>query len=195
MTGLWSAGFLIALCCTSAPPALAQESTVPPVLSICEALRNLNVYRGKDVVIVGYYGETFEGPFMDEKCEPDGNILIQGHRWLSMIALWPTEKATATHEPFPVDETILREKLGQVNGYHATVQGSEPPEMVLVGGRVLILRSGGWGAVYGRLDSPVRLKPYVTRGASNRRNIPGNGYGANGTVPVRIFVIIQEPLD
>jgi len=152
------------------------------------------VYRGKDVVIVGYYGSTFEGPFMGEKCEADGCILIQGHRWLSIIAIDHTEKTTQMQVSFPVDEAILREKLGQVNGYHATVQGNEPPEILIVGGQVHVLRSEGWDAVYGRLDSPARLKPSVSWSASRSRNTSGNGYGANGTVPVRILVINSKPL-
>src|SRR5260370_28702890 len=128
MTALQSAGFLLALCCSFTTPTLAQESALPPVLTICEALRNFDMYRGKDVVIVGRCEFTFEGAFMSEKCEADDRILIQGHRWLSMIAFGPTEKRTEPLKAFPVDEAILREKLSQVNSYHATVQGSDPPE-------------------------------------------------------------------
>ena len=62
MTALLSAGFLLAFCWGFTTPTLAQESAVPPVLTVCEALRNFNVYRGKDVVIVGRYEFTFEGP-------------------------------------------------------------------------------------------------------------------------------------
>ena len=61
MTALQSAGFLLALCCSFTTPTLAQESALPPVLTICEALRNFDMYRGKDVVIVGRYEFTFEG--------------------------------------------------------------------------------------------------------------------------------------
>jgi hypothetical protein len=57
------------------------------VPTICEALGNLDRYRGKDVVIVGRYGFAFESPFMGGKCAADGRTLIQGHRWLSMIVL------------------------------------------------------------------------------------------------------------
>ena len=97
-------------------------------------------------------------------------------------------------ETFPVDEAVLHEKLSQVNSYHSTVQGNEPPELFIAGGQV-VLRLSGWEAVYGRLGGPAKLKPYVSRGASNPRNIPGNGYGANGTVPVKILVINQKSLD
>jgi hypothetical protein len=180
--------FLFAMRCVSPTPAPAQETPAPPVLTVCEALRNFNLYRGKDVVIVGSYGWTFEGNFMHEKCDPDDLILIQGHRWLSMIAVWPTDKSAEVQSTFPVDEAILRKKLSEVNDYHVTVQGISPPE-------IFTLRMGGWDAVYGRLDSPAKLKPYVSRGASNPRNIPGTGYGANGTVPVRILVVRQKSLD
>ncbi len=127
--------------------------------------------------------------FMSEKCEADDRILIQGHRWLSMIAFGPTEKRTEPLKAFPVDEAILREKLSQVNSYHATVQGSDPPDL-----SVNVISLSGWDAVYGRLDSPARLKPHVPPSGSHSRNTPGNGYGANGTVPVRIFVINSKPL-
>ncbi len=177
-------GILCTFCCGLPTPTLAQESAVPPVLTICEALRNFNMYRGKDVVIVGRYGSTFEGPFMSEKCEADDRILIQGHRWLSMIALSSSEKSADKRE-FPVVDAILRAKLSQVAGYDATAQGSADAKRSI---------ASGWEAVYGRLDTPAKLRPHVPPSASYSRNIPGNGYGANGTVPVRILVINQKSL-
>jgi hypothetical protein len=131
---------------------------------------------------VGRSNYTFEGPFMHERCDPDDRILIQGHRWLSAIAVG-AEKPAVPDQAFPVGEDILREKLRQLNDYHRDAQDSMAKEQV----RTITLAS--WDVVYGTLESPARLKPHKPPSASNSRNTPGNGYGANGSVPAMILVI------
>jgi hypothetical protein len=63
------------------PAANAQQI---PVLTVCEALHELPKYNGKVVIVVGRTFLTFEGSFMNEKCEPDGTTMVQGKKWLSM---------------------------------------------------------------------------------------------------------------
>src|SRR5690349_6033342 len=165
---------LLAACWTFARGANAQESRAVPVLTVCEALRNLNVYSGKTVVIVARSGWTFEGTFMDERCEPDGRIVIRGHRWLSMIEVYSTCDDVVQAMEFPVDQNSLWTKLAQVSGY--TERTDEH-----------------WVAVYGRIESPIRLKQHLPKGW-NARSYAGNGYGANGTVPARIRGISSKTL-
>ena len=166
---------LLAACWTYAGGACAQESRAVPVLTVCEILRNLKVYSGKTVVIVARSGWTFEGTFMDEQCEPDGRILIRGHRWLSMIEqVYSTRDNVVQPLVFPADETLLWTKLTQVSGY------TEPT-------------GENWVAVYGRIESPIRLKQHRPRGW-NAPSYAGNGYGANGTVPARIREISSKTL-
>jgi len=167
---------LLAACCLFSGPAYSQDSTAVPVLSICEALQNLDLYRGKEVVIVAQPGLTFEGTFMGEQCEPDGRILIQDHRWLSTIEYSSDDKRLPRPQVFPADETALRIKLKQVRG---SAEPSDKDSSTVSG--------YGWVAVYGWIDSPVRLKahpPYRS----------GNGFGANGTVPARICEISSKTL-
>jgi hypothetical protein len=69
--------FLVVL--TSVDPLFGQASKeLPPVLTVCEALHNLRLYKGKDVVIVGRSGWTFYGTFLGEDCGPDGRTVVQG---------------------------------------------------------------------------------------------------------------------
>jgi hypothetical protein len=179
------AGVFLSLLCV--PATLAQETTIPKVLTVCEALRDLNLYTGKVVVIVGHSGFTFDGTFMHEKCDPDDRILIQGHRWLSMIAVG-AEKPAEQNKTFPVDEGILREKLSQLNEYLSDAQESKPNDR----GTTITMSMSAWVAVYGTLQSPTRLKPHKPPSASNSHNTPGNGYGANGSVPAMILVVSSK---
>jgi hypothetical protein len=176
------AAVFLALFCLPITHARAQEPAAPPVLTVCEALHDINLYRDKAVVIVGRSGDTFEGRFLHEKCDLDDRILIQGHRWLSMIALG-AEKQEGTNQAFPVAEDILREKLSQLIDYHSDGQGSIAKEQV----RTIVLAS--WVAIYGTLESPAKLRPPIPPNKSNSRNTPGNGYGANGSVPAMILLI------
>jgi hypothetical protein len=167
------------------PHALA--SPAPPVLTVCEALRDIGLYAGKDVVIVGYSGWVFEGSFMHEKCESDDRIAIQGHRWLSVIELSRADPP-ARPEPFPVEEPVLREKLSHLNNYNSA-EGKKRQEQGLDArgvGRLSL--SGTWVAAYGRLESPSKLKAPAPPSSSDPRNKSGDGYGANGSVPARLLV-------
>jgi len=177
--------FILALFCMS---LRAQERALPPVLTVCQALRDINLYRGKAVVIVGRSSWTFEGAFLHEKCDPNDHILIQGQRWLSLVALSSDEKPSGSGEPFPIEERILREKLSQLSDYEAAAKRVDEANRPIA--KALVL--GQWVAVYGRIDSPLRLRLPMPPTPSNARNMPGNGYGANGSVPAMIVVIDSE---
>ena len=176
------AGIVTALCC------IAPASGAPPVLTVCEVLENIDLYRGKDVVIIGRLEWTFEGGFLHEKCNADDRVLIQGSRWVSMIALGAAERSAETDGPLPVDEGVIREKLRPVDGYRSE-QHAEGEDRSPVARSGIKLAFAEWVAVYGTLESPARLKPHVPPSASRPRNTPGNGYGANGSVPVSVRVI------
>jgi hypothetical protein len=182
------AAYLCASLFVATALAQAPGSPAPPVLTVCEALRDIGLYAGKDVVIVGYSGWTFEGSFIHEKCEPDNRIVIQGHRWLSMMELSRTAPPAKATEPFPVEESVLRIKLSHLSDYKsAELKASqEQPELR---GAIRLSLSGAWVAAYGRIQSPSKLEEPVPPAPSNPRNIPGNGYGANGSVPARLLVI------
>src|SRR5262249_15115875 len=60
------------LLCPFRLAAQPQSRPTVPVLTLCEALRDLNLYRGKQVAIVARSVWTFEGTFLSGKCEADG---------------------------------------------------------------------------------------------------------------------------
>jgi hypothetical protein len=192
---LKAAIFYLAALCAPSTMVFAQGTAVPPVLTVCEALRDINLYRGKVVVIVGHSYYTFDGRFFQEKCDPDDHILIQGHRWLSMIALG-AEKPTSPSEIFPVGEGVLRERLSTLKEYRDEAQAQRGAEAKgpAVREGLVTLRWEEWVAVYGTLECPAKLRPHVPPSASNSRNVPGNGYGANGSVPAMIQVLRSKAL-
>jgi len=56
--------FYFVVVLTSVAPLSGQGTPAStPVLTVCEALRDLKLYNGKDVVIVGRSAWTFEGTF------------------------------------------------------------------------------------------------------------------------------------
>jgi|SRR5215467_5783771 len=151
------------------PTANAQQI---PVLTVCEALHELPKYNGKVVIVVGRTFFTFEGSFMNEKCEPDGTTMVQGKKWLSVIAFGSGKTNRAIVVQW--DPEALDRKLKQVQQTtHLESQNTSP-------------FIDGWSAVCGRLEAPQKLRPPT---GSRHRFRPGNGYGANGSVPARLQMV------
>lgn len=166
---------------TSVAPILAQAMAEPiPVLTVCEALRDLKTYNGKDVLIVGRSAWTFEGTFLSENCEQDGHILLQGSRWLSAIYL--SGDSHSSGRQTGVNEELLRQKLAEVKRTTRLTSEQKPTS-----------RSNQfadhWTAVRGRLVSPPTLIPPRPANDSQpqSQNTPGNGFGANGSVPAKLI--------
>jgi len=141
-----------------------------PVLTVCEVLHELPKYNGKLVIVVGRVFFTFEGTFMNEDCGPGGTTTVQGKRWLSMIAFGSPE----TGGPVVVrwDHDVLSQKLNQVQ----QTTHLESPSSSPLGDR--------WSAVCGRLEAPQKLRP-----PNRSKSHPGNGYGANGSVPAALHKV------
>src|ERR1019366_6710591 len=57
--------------------ALKAESVEVPVLTVCEALSDLERYTGKSVIVVGRTTSTDEGSWLDESC---GLKVVRGDR-------------------------------------------------------------------------------------------------------------------
>jgi len=168
-------------------PALAA----PPVLTVCEVLTDLDLYRGQNIVIVASSGWTFEGSFLHERCEADDRILVQGHPWPSLIQLATAERPAFPTDVFPVDDVVIREKLSHMSKYRSQDSARAEREP---GATPRTSAHENWVAIYGTLESPRNLREPVPWNASDGRNKPGNGYGANGSVPARILVIKSKPI-
>jgi hypothetical protein len=138
---------------------------------------------------------TFEGIFLSAKCEADGRVTIQGARWLSAIAVvWNDPKEN--QEAFPADDVTIRQKLVALKSEHDeseqhTGESRHPPDPQP---RTINFDSH-WVAVFGVLNSPPRLRPPQRGSGPSKRNIPGNGYGANGSVPAKILASAEKALD
>jgi len=165
----------------------AQINRDIPVLTVCEVLRDLKLFNGKDVVIVGRSGWTFEGTFLSEDCEPDGRTTIQGNKWLSLIYVSDEDQRSGRQTGFHFDEELLRRKLEEVKRTtRPTSEQKAIPKSNPFADR--------WLAVLGRLVSPVKLLPHRPPHASQSKNIPGNGFGANGSVPAKVIPLATYEL-
>lgn len=154
-----------------------------PVLTVCEALQNLKLYNGKSVVIVGRSGYTLEGTFMGEDCGPDGRVMIQGNRWLSLIYV-SAEDPKKTMD-FHFDQALVRMKL-------AELKRTMPPRSESKSSNNPF--AAHWTAMFGRLVSPKTLRSPRPPSASQPKNLPGNGFGANGSVPAKLAVLATQYL-
>jgi len=167
---------LLAACLLASEPNQTEPTQNVPVLTVCEALTGLKSHAGKDVVLVGLSGPTIEGTFISESCEADGRLSIQGHRWLSMVEVSGDEKFSSERARPNFDESVLRAKLLRVAATTRLSAGAKDNPF-----------SGRWRAVFGRLVSPGTLRPPRPPSNSRTENLPGNGFGANGSVPARIL--------
>ena len=186
-------GFACALLLVA--PAFGQQKgqQALPVITVCEALEHIALYRDKNVVVVGLSNWTFEGSFIHERCESDGRILVQGYRWPSAIELSHAAPASETSESFPVDEAVLRAKVARLSDYHGSASDAVARRQdSTVNGIAKAMTSGEWIAAYGKLESPAKLRQPIPPSTDNARNTPGNGYGANGSVPARLLLITSR---
>lgn len=55
----------ILLLLVSPLPVLPEQASV---LTVCEALRHVQQYRGREIIVVGLYGWAMEGGFLSENC-------------------------------------------------------------------------------------------------------------------------------
>ena len=187
---------LLAILWASATPVLGQQNPSIPLLTVCEVLRDLPHYRDRNVVVVARSsGWTFEGNFMDEKCEPDGKIRVQGQRWLSMIAINEAPEGLKSRS-FPITKEAVWQTLSLLpSDLRITPKPRSPSGSSGAKPSIVVFRSPHWVAFYGRIQSPSRLRPHRPPTARDRRNRPGNGFGANGTVPAAILVFSEKDLE
>lgn len=179
--------FYFVVVLTSVATLLGQAAVKPtPVLTVCEALRDLKLYNGEEVVIVGRSALTFEGTFLSEDCEPDGLTMIQGNRWPSAIYV-SGENRLRRQDTFQFDKELLRQKLAVVQRTTrlASEQKSIPKSSPL---------ADRWMAVLGRLVSPATLLPHRPPHGSQTKNVAGNGFGANGSVPAKLVSLATYEL-
>jgi hypothetical protein len=101
---------------TSAPAKKPAHEAEVPVLTVCEVMSDLTRLDGKVVIIIGRFGYTDEGSWLDEEC--GHKVLAAGHEFEPSIsltyALGDFEPPPQMPEHFKWDERLLQEKLKQV---------------------------------------------------------------------------------
>jgi hypothetical protein len=181
--------FYVVAVLTSVAPLSGQVTAAStPVLTVCEALRDLRLYNGKDVVIVGRSAWTFEGTFLSEDCEPDGRTMVQGNRWLTAIYVYAEDEQSRRQNILQFDEKLLRQKLAVVQ----RTTHLESDQKSILKSNPFVDR---WVAIFGRLVSPATLQPHRPPKGSQTKNVPGNGFGANGSVPAELVLLSTYKLN
>ena len=100
--------------------AFSQESLAPlpdvPIVTVCEALTELQRYDGKTIVVIGRFSHTDEGSWLDAEC----GFRVQNAKWefptVISTSYTASEFAPAPIKPpdFRWDEPLLRQKLEQL---------------------------------------------------------------------------------
>ena len=141
----------------------------PPILTVCEAVRNLRTLRNRTVIAVGVYFWTFEGGFLSEQCpERNGQTSLKKEQ---VIQLRTGSGQGTLPTRFEWNRDLLQAKLRQAQ----TCTKLPPPDP---------LSDARWMAVRGTLQGPGVFRPPKKIADTVR---PGNGYGVNGSVPARLL--------
>ncbi|HVW09975.1 MAG TPA: hypothetical protein VHC90_15405 [Bryobacteraceae bacterium] len=131
------------------PAFVRAADEVPPVLTVCEALSDMQKYEGKSVIIVGRSVSTDEGWWLDEECGL--RVVNGGHVFGPSISVGYVgsqfSPPPATPARFRWDMRLLEQKLAQVR------RSTKLPNR----------EHDRWLAVFGRLEMhlPRELRPGV----------------------------------
>jgi hypothetical protein len=146
--------------------AHGADSGDPPVLTVCQALRDPARYGGQTVIIVGRSVGTSEGSWLDEDCGLD--LTIEGRKYRTTIS---TSYSVSEFAPPPMkpkgfnwNMPLLKEALAEVK-------------------KTTRLESGAkWYAVYGRLETGATQSVVLSDG----RTANTIGYGHLNAAPAQI---------
>jgi hypothetical protein len=159
----------IALVIALRPGFASADDGAPPVLTVCEALSDLQKYEGRSVIVAGRFSSTEEGSWLDEEC---GRKVVNGGReFPAAISLAYVVSEFAAPPPIPPgfkwQMPVLLQKLEQVRA--------------TTGLRVIKAAhySDKWMAVFGRLEThlPRQIRPNATT----------NGFGHLSSAPAQLI--------
>ena len=143
------------------------------ILTVCEALRNLDIYNFKLVIIVGRRVETDEGTWLDQRCSE--TLTTEGFTWPNLISVSvgaQTEPPPGPPKGFEWDKRLLLRKAKTVK--QTTPIRREPPYEEKL------------AAVYGRLESPRKLRGVFCGDG----RACGNGLGHLNAAPAEL---VRDP--
>jgi hypothetical protein len=126
-----------------------------PVVTVCEALQDREVYDGQIMVVVGRYFRGIHGDVLGQECER--SIITDGFVWQNAI---PIKGSASARVPYPTpptllsdfrwDEELLNAKLLEVQKTTQLGKGFRLPNQ--------------WAAVYGRFRTEIPLKTHKVNG-------------------------------
>lgn len=159
------------------PTAFGQATPSPAqpiaVITVCEALKNLSLYNGKPIVIVGRLGGTFEGSWLSENC--DSSLITDGYTWSNIISTSYLRSETEPPPPLPQnfkwDKELLQSKLKQLQ---ATTRLRDAKTLEY---------SDKWVAIFGRFEARLPLRTAVAGDGKPR----GYGFGHLNAAPAQLI--------
>lgn len=127
-------------------PAHAQGTDNVSILSVCEVMNDLLLHNGQTVIVVGRFGRSDEGSWLDQDWST--KPIVNGLEWHASIALvdmMPSAEPPPTPKHFRWDTQLLLSKLMEVK-----------PTTTL---QTFKHCSDKWAAIYGRLETrPLRYR-------------------------------------
>jgi hypothetical protein len=125
----------------------AQESEIP-ILSVCEALKDVHKYSGKSLIVVGRSASTGEGSWLDEEC--GFKVHNDGREFQTMISL---AYVRDEFDPAPELPRGFRWNMSLIRQQLVDVQRTTKLRVVKE-----IHYSDEWLAVYGRFETQLPRK-------------------------------------
>lgn len=169
----WRLTLCSALLLPSACILTAASDDAPPILTVCEALSELQRYEGRSIIVVGRFSSTDEGSWLDEECALKVVREEREFPTVISIAYAAFEFADPPQKPrgFRWDKRLLQQKLDQVTRTtHLQVHKD-------------LNYSDQWLAVFGRLEThlPRQVKTDDSRYAYT------NGFGHLSGAPAQLI--------
>jgi hypothetical protein len=159
--------------------AQATDEQPPPVLTVCDALKDIQRYDGKVVIIVARLSSTMEGQWLDAEC--GFKVKNGGQEFSTSIT---TSSVRSDLDPVPQkpsgfqwDEPLLRRKLLEIMGT-TKLRAVENTDY-----------ADRWMAVYGRLIThlPYRIHFVDQRSGKEGELWTRGGFGHLGASPAMLI--------
>jgi hypothetical protein len=146
---------------------------VVPVVTVCEALQDRELYNGKAIVVVGRLASTDEGSWIGEDCER--KIVTDGYTWANIIS---TTYARSQVEPPPGLPKEFKWDTGLLTNKLKDVQKTTKLEVLKE-----YNYSDRWVAIFGRFETRSPLQAV----SGGRGQLMGYGFGHLNSAPAQLI--------
>lgn len=162
----------------------------PPVITVCEALADMQRYEGKAVIVVGRHSHTDEGAWLDAEC---GFTVKNGGTEFPSPSISVSYAASDFDPPpgkplgFRWDKPLLLRTLQQITNTTKLRVMRE------------INYTDQWMAVFGRLETHLPRKRHIIDGFGREGDVYTRGFGHLAGSPAQLispdngFVVLKAP--